>query len=255
MPSISPISCRDKRWYEKRHKIIERDNYTCSRCGRHLPDNQLQVHHLHYHDDRKAWEYEDFELITLCKHCHAEEHGHIQPTYGWAYEGMDDLEDLIGECDYCHTSIRYAHLISHPDWGFMTVGSQCAEKLTSEVGLSNREEEAKKLAQRYRRYMKSPKWKTRKNGHFMDFDDYHIKIWENGSLYSLEIVFSLWDRHTLKHRYEKKRGKQKYSSLEDAKTQAFKVITDGSFIRYCERHYPHDTPYRPIFNDSDNQYD
>lgn len=146
MAFISSNSYRDRKWYDKRRQIIERDNHTCCRCKRCLPDDQLQVHH-HYFEGRKPWEYEDFELITLCKHCHAEEYGHVKPTYGCRYEGMEDLEDLVGECDNCHQAIRYAHLISHPDWGFMTVGAQCAEKLTSEYGLSEREEEAKKPAQ------------------------------------------------------------------------------------------------------------
>ncbi len=252
MASISSISYRDRKWYDKRRSIIERDHNTCARCGAHLPDDELQVHHLHYFEGRKAWEYENFELITLCKHCHAEEHGHIKPTFGWVYEGMEDLEDLIGECDNCHTPIRYAHLISHPDWGFMTVGSQCAENLTAEYGLSYREEEAKKLAQRYRRYMKSPKWKHRKNGNFIDFDNYHIKIWENGSYFSLEIVFPLWHLETMIKRFEKLKGKKRYLTLDDAKTQAFKVITDGSLIRYCERNFQFDTPYCPIFNSPGN---
>lgn len=40
--------------------------------------------------------------------------------------------------------------------------------------------------------------------------------------------------------------------LEDAKIQAFKVITDRSLIKYCERHYPNDTPYRPVSGGYDN---
>jgi hypothetical protein len=252
MAFISSISYRDKKWYDKRKNIIERDNHTCTRCGRRLSDDQLQVHHLHYFEERKPWEYEDFELITLCKHCHAEEHGQVKPSYGWKYEGMEDLEDLVGECDNCHQAIRYAHLISHPDWGFMTVGSQCAENLTSAFGLSEREEDAKRLAQRYRRYLNSPKWKNRKNGYFMDFDDYHIKIWSHGSYCNLEIVFPLWNRKTLERRFEKQSGKRRYATLNDAKTQAFKVITDGSLIKYCEKNFPYDTPYKPIYDDYEN---
>ena len=46
MTFISSISYRDKKWYDKRKKIIERDNHTCTRCGRKLSDDQLQVHHI-----------------------------------------------------------------------------------------------------------------------------------------------------------------------------------------------------------------
>lgn len=84
----------------------------------------------------------------------------------------------------------------------------------------------------------------------MDFDDYYIKIWDYGNFCNLEIVFSLWNRHTLAHRYEKLSSKKKYATLDGAKTQAFKVITDRSLIKYCERHYPNETPYRPIYNAS-----
>jgi len=86
----------------------------------------------------------------------------------------------------------------------------------------------------------------------MDFDDYYIKIWDHINFCNLEIVFSLWNRHTLVHRSDKLSSKKKYTTLESAKTQAFKVITDRSLIKYCERHYPDDTPYRPIYDDSEN---
>lgn len=80
----------------------------------------------------------------------------------------------------------------------------------------------------------------------MDFDDCHIKIWDNGNYCNLDIVVPLWNRKTLIRRYEKLSSKKKYATIEDAKTQAFKVITDGSVIKYCEHHYLNDTPYRPI---------
>lgn len=111
MAFISTNSYRDRKWYDKRRQIIKRDNNTCCRCKRCLPDDQLQVPHLHYIEGRKPWEYEDFELITLCKHCHAEEHGHVKPTCGWGYEGMEDLEGLVGECENCLK--LYATLISY----------------------------------------------------------------------------------------------------------------------------------------------
>lgn len=254
MTFISAVSYRDKRWYEKRDRIISRDNHTCVRCGCRKSDDQLQVHHLHYFENRKPWEYEDFELITLCKGCHAQEHGHIRPNFGWKYEGMEDLEDLSGECELCHQPIRYEHLISHPDWGFMTVGAKCAENLTSEYGLSEQEERAKKLAQRYRRYMVSPKWEHRKNGYFIKFDECHIKIWDHGIYCNLQIGVPLWNLKTLIRRIELLSSDKKYQSIEDAKTQAFKAITDRSLIGYCEKHYPQDTPFRPVFNE-DNYCD
>lgn len=254
MTKYIPVDYRDKKWYDKRREIIERDNHTCIRCNRQLSDDQLQVHHLHYFEDRKPWEYEDFELITLCKHCHAEEHGKIKPTTGWRWEEMTDLGDLVGECEYCNQAIRYAHVISHPDWGIMTVGRQCAEKLTSQPELSEYEERAKRLAQKYSRYINSPNWKNFKNGYFMDYDGRHIKIWSHITYFNLEIEVPLWDRNTLKLHFVKLSSKQQYNTLKDAKTKAFEVITDRSLIKYCEKHYTNDTPYEPIF-DNNEYYD
>ena len=55
-------------WQRKRLKIMERDNFTCQNCF--STQNQLQVHHKYYIKDKKAWEYYDESLITLCSQCH-----------------------------------------------------------------------------------------------------------------------------------------------------------------------------------------
>lgn len=59
-------------WKACRHWIIERDMYMCQRCMR---QDGLQVHHKRYIAGKMAWEYEDKDLITLCRKCHADEHG------------------------------------------------------------------------------------------------------------------------------------------------------------------------------------
>ena len=67
---------KDRRWQIKRNKILERDKYTCQNknCN-HREDNSvfLEVHHLEYMGDYKAWEYPDDMLITLCRVCHESE--------------------------------------------------------------------------------------------------------------------------------------------------------------------------------------
>lgn len=35
---------------------------------------QLVVHHLAYHAGHAPWEYEDGELLTICKECHSKLH-------------------------------------------------------------------------------------------------------------------------------------------------------------------------------------
>jgi 5-methylcytosine-specific restriction endonuclease McrA len=53
-------------------RVLERDGWRCQKCGS-LKD--LQVHHRKYRsrqgDDSLA------NLVTLCAHCHTEEHGQL----------------------------------------------------------------------------------------------------------------------------------------------------------------------------------
>lgn len=55
-------------WQKKRLEIFERDNFTCCICSD--TDTQLQVHHKTYITGKKAWEYDNDNLQTLCKDCH-----------------------------------------------------------------------------------------------------------------------------------------------------------------------------------------
>ena len=62
---------KDPRWQKKRLEIMQRDNFTCQHCG--ATDKELQVHHRLYRKNAKPWEYDNDELITLCKRCHEDE--------------------------------------------------------------------------------------------------------------------------------------------------------------------------------------
>ena len=57
-------------WQRRRTEILTRDDWTCQDCG--SKEEQLHVHHRFYEKGRKVWEYEDDELVTLCKYCHRE---------------------------------------------------------------------------------------------------------------------------------------------------------------------------------------
>lgn len=60
-------------WEKRRKKILERDNYSCVRCG---STNNLNVHHRQYHKKAfnhsfvKPWAYKSNNLVTLCRSCH-----------------------------------------------------------------------------------------------------------------------------------------------------------------------------------------
>lgn len=78
----------DSRWLKKKNEILERDGYTCQKCGR---TSHLNVHHLNYERGKLAWEYPNEKLVTMCEYCHSQEHGTTQPYVGevYAFEHSD----------------------------------------------------------------------------------------------------------------------------------------------------------------------
>ena len=213
-------------WKECTERILKRDEYTCQKCGAKGDSVKLQVHHLRYIQGRKAWEYDDADLVTLCKGCHAERHGKIMPRSGWIYQYSEDLEDLSGECELCGNPIRFAHTIFHPDWGYLTVGCVCAENLTSTESMKEFEEERKKLSGRYKRYMNSNRWTHKKNGSFITLDDYNIEIWNNVTNIRLRIFRVEKDQYSgFNHRREIQTRKF-FDSIDEAKSYAFWQIAN-----------------------------
>ena len=61
---------KDPRWQKKRLEIMERDDFTCRRCGD--AKTTLNVHHRRYERGRDPWEYDEKDLITFCEPCHEE---------------------------------------------------------------------------------------------------------------------------------------------------------------------------------------
>lgn len=121
-------------WHDFSMRVQERDNRKCMRCLRPHPAVVLQVHHEIYLPNKLPWEYALSDCTTLCKGCHAREHGLIEPNCGWFLMAIDDLQDLSGVCERegCGNDIRYEHLTYHPNWGYKKVGSTCIEHLTKE---------------------------------------------------------------------------------------------------------------------------
>ena len=62
----------DPRWQRRRLEIMERDNFTCTSCGR--SNITLNVHHKQYISGHDYWDYQDSDLTTLCQECHKKQH-------------------------------------------------------------------------------------------------------------------------------------------------------------------------------------
>jgi hypothetical protein len=55
-------------WQKKRLQILQRDEFACRECGD--ANTELHIHHLKYKKSRNPWDYENEDLLTLCKNCH-----------------------------------------------------------------------------------------------------------------------------------------------------------------------------------------
>lgn len=63
---------KTKEWKDKRVHIFKLKGHKCSICG---VTHNLQIHHLRYISGHLAWEYDDKDLIVVCKQCHQRIHG------------------------------------------------------------------------------------------------------------------------------------------------------------------------------------
>lgn len=59
-------------WQKKRLEVLQRDGFQCQNCGD--TESELNVHHIYYDPELKAWEYPDEAYMTLCKTCHIRWH-------------------------------------------------------------------------------------------------------------------------------------------------------------------------------------
>lgn len=227
---------RNSQWKTCRERIMQRDNFKCCRCGRSYAEVELQVHHINYYPSKRPWEYPDVELITLCKGCHAQEHGKIMPQFGWEYCGESDLEDLIGVCELCGNQIRYEHLVHHPNWGWLNVGCLCADRLIGDNTASDIEKKRKAEADRFKTFRNSPRWKHKGNRYYRNFEDYTITIWDNKTSFRIDTQFIYLNTTGCKIK-KSLRSYKKYQTLEEAKYQVYYAITSGALKKHIEKKY------------------
>lgn len=91
---------KDPRWQKKRLEVMNRDNFTCQKCG--ATDKPLVVHHKTY--ERcfgRPWGCPDSDLITLCEDCHENVHKraprilyYVKVPGANAYNGMIRKESV-----------------------------------------------------------------------------------------------------------------------------------------------------------------
>lgn len=209
---------RDKRWSDFREQIFEFDGYACVKCGRVRPEVILQVHHKQYQSGKAPWEYPTGLCETLCKGCHAREHGEIRPSDGWDFIYEEDLGDLFGECDCCGTSIRYVFHIHHEHWEPIGVGTDCCDKLTGTDEATQFRKNLDRQRDRKKRFLCSKRWRLTKWGWVIRQGQRKIEI--------------ISDRDKFRIYIDDVKGKKLFESIEQAKGFAFELIENGKAENY-----------------------
>ena len=111
---------KSPQWQKRRLEIMQRDEFTCQMCG--SKDETLHVHHIKYVNGRKYWEYDDWELITLCEECHEYEHSNKKSV-------LDAIEDI---CKYGITFTEIFILLSDLDVALYCQNDDCILDIVGE---------------------------------------------------------------------------------------------------------------------------
>lgn len=211
-----------EKWIIFRNEVIERDLDACVECGGSRNGGLiLQVHHKIYLPGKLPWEYDPSDCETLCKGCHAAKHGKIPPRVGWTCLGEDDLEDLIGACEYCGTQIRYVFYIHHPSWEPMAVGTYCCDHLTGTQLASDHMESLHRFNSRQSRFLSSSRWKEQISG---------CSIRQKGIELTIQKL-----AHGFRICMNGKEGRKIFSGLNEAKQIAFELIENGIAVNYLRK--------------------
>jgi len=211
----------NKNWLEYRKEVIELDGGICQTCKRDGESTVLQVHHLYYKQGLPPWEYPYDACVTLCKGCHAAEHGIIPPKTGWQFQESDDLGGLVGKCELCSTDIRYVYYIYHENWGTLQVGTDCCDALTGTEIAS----EHKKLSDRMTRFVKSKRWQKLSDGAFtIKQTKISVKIIPDNDIFKIKM--------------DEIDGQYTYPSVEEAKKRAYLIIATGKFDAFMRNRKP-----------------
>lgn len=212
---------RSKCWQEFRREVIELDGGRCRECGRAETEVVLQVHHNKYIPGRAPWQYGYKDCETLCKGCHAAEHGKIPPKFGWQYLGYEDLGQVSANCELCGSNFRYQFFVFHKDWGSMQVGTYCCNALTGTEIASRQIDKQNKYDERKRRFIRSKRWIEICGRVILRQKGIRIEIAKHNGQYRIQL--GLYP------------GQNCFDTLDSAKSHVFDIIEDGSAQRFINR--------------------
>lgn len=88
---------KSPKWQKRRLEILKRDEFTCQQCGN--KELTLHVHHKHYNKGAMIWDYQGWELTTLCEDCHSETHNKKEIKHPPNLDLLDYINENFSRID------------------------------------------------------------------------------------------------------------------------------------------------------------
>ena len=135
----------------------------------------------------------------------------------------DDLGEYPADnCELCGTPLRHIFLIQHPNWGALSVGTDCHDRLTGTTDAREFHGRSEKLSQKLKRFVSSPRWEQLRSGELaIEQGGIWLRITPHGLGYRVLMDAAV--------------GKAEYPTVLDAKMKAFEVIESGAAAAYLDR--------------------
>lgn len=136
------------------------------------------------------------------------------PKIGWHCVGVTDLGAPIGICEMCgYQIIRYAHYMSHPQYGGLTCGCVCAGKMEGNISAAKRREAELKNKESRKTTFMNKQWKKSVKGNEYLKKDGH-----------LIVLFCSSERHLWKYSIDNIICKEMFATREAAVAAAFEAL-------------------------------
>lgn len=135
------------------------------------------------------------------------------PHTGWLIAGnAKDGGSPIHRCEMCNKpDIRYLHPVTHPDYGDLTVGSECAEKMTADAKAKYERQTLEKTKNKLKHFSDKGWKEIVHNLWRRDYHGYTVSIIYVNGFYRYSIFSNLRPWH--------------FKTINEAKQASFEYIT------------------------------
>jgi hypothetical protein len=111
------------------------------------------------------------------------------PHAGWVCVDVEVVEDPMPTCEMCESqSIRFVHLMEHPNHPPLRVGCVCAGHMEGDVARAQARDAAMKSRSSKRARWVNRQWRTSKKGHpWIKADGFVVTVFHQGPVWTASV--------------------------------------------------------------------